>query len=138
MKKFQLSSKSLITFAVFVLISLPLMASAAGLIPCNRVLNSGTGKFDDPCNFSTFVTLGNNLVNFLLFKFATPFAVILFMWAGFLFMFKSNSEGDISKAKNIFWNVFIGFIIALSAFLIVKLILLGLGANIADNVLKLK
>lgn len=52
-------------------------------------------------------------------------ATLLFMWAGFLYMFKATSGGQ-EEAKKIFWNVFWGFIIALAAFLIIKLILNGL------------
>ncbi len=116
---------------LLVAVLIPFVSLAAGVVPCNKTLVNG--KFTDPCDFDKFVTLGNNIIDFLLYSFATPFAIILFMWAGFLFMFKSSSEGDITKAKTIFWNVLLGFIIALAAFLIIKLILLGLEAEIPQQ-----
>lgn len=95
--------------------------NTGNVIPCDGVAVK--------CDFTALITLGYRIIDFLLFKFAAPFAVILFMWAGFLFMFKSSSEGEISKAKGIFWNVVIGFVVALAAFLIVKLVLTGLGVS---------
>ena len=75
------------------------------------------------------IALGNNIINFLIYTFAVPFAVFLFMWAGFLFIFKSSSEGELTKAKGIFWNVVVGFLFAVGAFLAIKLILMTLQAN---------
>ncbi|GEM_PF-4512382 len=134
-----------ICYLLFV-IFIPIFAGAASVIPCTGTevsLPAGeTRSADAPanrrCTFADYVTLGNNIINFLLFKFAAPFATLLFMWAGFLFMFKSSSAGDISKAKGIFWNVTIGFVVALAAVLIIKVILAGLmvGASYSSSVLR--
>ena len=70
--------------------------------------------------------MGNNIINFLLYYLAAPIAVLMFMWAGFIFIFHSDNPGEISKAKGIFRNVVVGFVLALAAFLVIKLILLGL------------
>lgn len=115
-------------FVSLVILFIPVFAYA-NLIPCNNTFDQAQGKFTDPCGFSTLVTLGNNIINFLWRDFAAPFAVVLFMWAGFLFMFKSGSSSDLSKAKGIFWNVVVGFIITLAAFLIIKFLLVGLGVG---------
>ena len=114
---------------VFVLVLLPLGVFAAGIVPCGGAPTEGSTTPEPPCTFAKLVEMGNNIVKFLLFRAAAPFAVLLFMWAGFLFMFKSSSAGEITKAKGIFWNVVVGFLIALAAFLIIKLLITGLGIN---------
>lgn len=124
----------------------PILAGAASVIPCTGSdvgpPQGETRSADAPpvkkCTFADYVTLGNNIINFLLFRFAAPFATLLFMWAGFLFMFKSSSAGEVTKAKGIFWNVVIGFVVALAAVLIIKVILAGLmvGASYSSSVLR--
>src|SRR3989344_460176 len=87
-------SKIALIFLLFLVVfSVPAFSYAANLIPCNNTFDQSTGRFSDPCDFAKLVTLGNNIINFLWSKFALPFAVILFMWAGFLFMFKSENSG---------------------------------------------
>lgn len=105
--------------------------NTGNIIPCD-------GSQQRPCDFKALVTLGNNIIDFLIYKFATPLAVLLFMWAGFLFMFNSASEGNVTKAKGMFVNVLIGFVVALAAFLIVKMVLTGLivGESYYTGVLK--
>lgn len=88
---------------------------AAGLVPCD-------GSTADPCSFAKFIDLIRNIVNFLMFKVAVPLSAILFAYAGFLMMFAGGDEGKIKSARAIFWWVFVGIIITLSAWLIVNTI----------------
>ena len=134
----------LIVGYLLLVIVVPFSASAAiNLIPCGRSIDAGTPRAQ--CTFNDLVTLGNNIVNFLLKDVALPFAVILFMWAGFLMMFKSASSGSLDEAKSILWNVVVGFLVALAAVLIVKFILFAFQAKtelyqgrLSFNVIELK
>lgn len=116
-KSLAASASLLILLAIFV----PSFAFAASLVPCN-----GTTT---PCNFAAVITLIKNVVNFLLFGLAVPLAAISFAIAGVMILTAGGNTGQVEKAKEIFWNVLWGLIIALSAWLIVKAILVGLGVS---------
>src|SRR3989344_4072222 len=100
---------------------LPAYTFAASLVPCN-----GTTQ---PCNFAAVITLIKNIVTFLVFSLAVPLAAISFAIAGVMILTAGGNTGQVEKAKEIFWNVLIGLIVALSAWLVVNAILLGLGAS---------
>ena len=97
---------------------LPQISLAAGLVPCG-------GPGEPRCDFNQLMNMANILINFLLFKITLPIAAILFAYVGFLLLFQGESKRDTAKA--IAWNVVLGLIIALAAWLIVKTVLLGLG-----------
>lgn len=114
-----------LTTAIFFLVLMMLVpafsvSAADGLVPCG-----GSGQ--NPCTFSDFFVLINNVINFLLFNIATPLAALTFAVAGWMYLTAGGDTGKIKQAHELFKNVAIGFIIALSAWLIVKAILLGLG-----------
>lgn len=100
---------------------LPAYTFAASLVPCN-----GTTV---PCTFPKVIELIKNIVKFLVFSLAVPLAAISFAIAGVMILTAGGNTGQVEKAKEIFWNVLIGLIVALSAWLIVNAILLGLGAS---------
>ena len=100
---------------------LPVYASAAPLVPCN-----GT---TEPCTFVKIIELVKNIIKFLVFSLAVPLAAISFAIAGVMILTAGGNTGQVEKAKEIFWNVLWGLIVALSAWLIVNAILLGLGAQ---------
>lgn len=109
------------TFFLMLMISVPIFfVSADGLVPCG-----GSGQ--NPCSVNDFFVLINNVINFLLFNIATPLAALTFAVAGWMYLTAGGDTGKIKQAHELFKNVAIGFIIALSAWLIVKAILLGLG-----------
>ncbi|MBI5816860.1 MAG: hypothetical protein HZB09_00325 [Candidatus Yonathbacteria bacterium] len=91
----------------------------ADLVPCNGA----------DCDFNDFIDLINNVINFLMFKFAVPLAAISFAIAGVMILTAGGNTGQVEKAKEIFWNVLIGLIVALAAWLVVNAILVGLGAK---------
>jgi hypothetical protein len=101
-------------------VALPLSVAAktpSGLIPCGNV--AGTGE---ACEFSDLVALAQNVIDFLIFKIAAPIAAVMFVYAGFLWVTNGGNESQISQAKGIFWAVFIGFVIALAAWLTINMI----------------
>lgn len=105
----------LIMIAGFLLVSaaLPSLAEAqaSGLIPCTNT-----------CTFDDLIILAQNVVEFLIFKIAAPIAAVMFAYAGFLWVTNGGNESQISTAKSIFWAVFIGFVVALAAWLTVNMI----------------
>ncbi|MCK5060077.1 MAG: hypothetical protein KAR00_02995 [Candidatus Pacebacteria bacterium] len=104
-KSFFLAS---ILFFVFPL----LVFSQEGIVPCDGL----------DCNFGSLLELGDSIVNFLV-VISIPLAVIAFVYAGFLYLTAGGSENQIKKAHLVFWKVLWGFIIILSAWLIVHTIL---------------
>jgi hypothetical protein len=92
---------------------LPFMASAAVGIPCNG----------PECNFDHLIQLANNIIKFLMFKVAVPLAAIGLMWTGGNLIINQNKEGAWNEAKSGFSSIAIGFLIMLSAYLVIKTIL---------------
>lgn len=92
-----------------------------GLIPCDGV--------NVKCDFLKLIELAGNVIDFLI-TVSTFLAVISFMYAGFLYLTAGGNEGKIKQAHSIFWKVLWGFIIILSAWLIVELII---GAFLKDE-----
>ena len=113
------------TIVFFAMTALPLLAFAAilpkELIPCG---NSG----QPTCDFTMLTKLVQNIINFLVYM-SAPVAAVAFAWAGVLYLTAAGDETKIGKAHTIFTDVLIGLGIVLSAWLIVKLIVTGLGVK---------
>ena len=56
-------------------------------------------------------------------------AVLLFVYAGFLYLTAAGSETQVKKAHSVMFKAVVGLIVALLAWLIVQFILTGLGVN---------
>lgn len=127
-------SKILIFVSILAILVIPVFSFAQvkvdtdnkGLIPCGRDLNAD-GTIKNPCEFGHAMILINNVIKFVLFKLAMPIAAIMFAWAGVLMVTAGGSTERVGKARRIFTNVAIGFIIAVIAWLIVRTILAILG-----------
>jgi len=124
MKKF---AKISIFLLIFATLTMPLLSLAAeSLVQCGTQVDA-SGKVTNPCGFTDFLSLVNRVITFVLFDLALPIAAIMFAWAGFLMVTAGGSTERVGKAKRIFTNVAIGFIIAVIAFLVVRTILALLG-----------
>lgn len=75
----------------------------------------------ESCGFKQFIELIDRIIDWLLLI-TVPISTLLFAYAGGLYLTSGGNEAQISKATGIFKNVFWGIVIALAAFLIVKLI----------------
>ena len=94
-----------------------------GLVPiCNTTIDS-SGNVCDPCNFEMVMALINKVISFLLFDLATPLFALILVYVGWLYLSDQGSAENKNKAKKILKNAFLGYIIALAAWLIVKFIL---------------
>ncbi len=109
--------KFLIPVFVLLLIVVPVLSFAEGIVPCK-----------DNCDFNQFMTLINNVVKFMLFKLALPIAGIMFAYAGFIMVTAGESASEArTKAKGIFMNALIGLCIAATCWIIIYSILKVLG-----------
>jgi hypothetical protein len=103
----------------------------AGLIPdCNKTgtaIDPKTGEYVKSCGINEVVLLVNNIIHFLLFTIATPLVALILCYVGWLLLTSGGSSEKSTKAKHIFTNVVIGYVIGLSAWLIVKWITSALG-----------
>ena len=83
----------------------------AQIVPC-----------DGPnCNFNHLVNLVANIVDFIT-MISVFVATLLFGWAGWLYVTAGGKPDQIKKAHGIFTTVFWGFVIILTAWLIVNTI----------------
>ena len=98
--------------AVSVALLVPLLASAqGGIVPCTN-----------NCGFEELITLIQRVIDFIIVT-GTSVAALLFAWAGWLYMSARGDTGQIGKAHNVFTTVFWGYVIILSAWLVVRTIL---------------
>jgi len=119
----QKTKKIFIFLLIFSILLLPALSLAAGLVPCDN--SSG-----NLCDFKAFMNLVNIIIKFILFDMVVPIAAIMFAYAGFLLVTAGGeAAGARTKAKSIFTNAVFGLIIAVAAWLIVRIILSILGYN---------
>lgn len=116
LKRMKKSSRAA-TFAAlgFAALVIPLslvLAQGNPLVPC-----TGTA-----CQLCSLAKLGQNIINFTILL-AIPIAAVLFAWAGALYITARGDTGQVEKAHGIFGKVALGFILALSGWLIVNTIL---------------
>jgi hypothetical protein len=128
----------IISLLILLLIIAPVFVTA-GIVP-----TPGDGTPDD-YNMEAFATLIYNILEFAV-EMGLVFSVIAFAVVGYLYMTSGGDPGKRKQAHGILQKVVVGAIIALSAFLIVKLIVIdafGLnpksesGSEIMENVKKI-
>lgn len=103
---------------LFPLLVIPLIvfgADPAGLVTC-----------DGPdCNWCTLVKMADVVIDWL-FTFFTLAAVMMVMYVGFKLVVSQGNSSAWEEGKKMFSNLVIGFVIFISAWLIVDTILKGL------------
>ncbi|MFA6999753.1 MAG: IPT/TIG domain-containing protein [Candidatus Paceibacterota bacterium] len=103
----------------------PIQDNSSKIVPtCNTgEIDKVTGQYKNPCDFNYFMLLINNVIKFLLFTIATPLVALIIMYTAYLFLTAGGSAGQTEKAKHILFNVVIGYIVALAAWLVVNTIM---------------
>lgn len=101
---------------------MPVLSLAADVGPEGPLVPCTTN-----CGWSNLITLVDNIIHFTLYYMVIPIAAIMFAYAGFLLVTAGGEVSRRSKAKSIFTNAVIGLVIAIAAWLIVRLILSTLG-----------
>lgn len=110
--------------SLFLLFIIPILSSAA-IVNCD-------GSKANPCNFEAFVDLINGIIDWVI-GIAGVIFTISFIWGGFLYLTSGENPGNRDRAKGILWNTLIGFVIILTAWLIVFTILRTLTPYDSDN-----
>ncbi len=81
---------------------------------------AGQGPFD--CKFEDLVKTGETILEFLV-QLGTVIAVIVISYAGFMYMTSGENAGKVKQAHQLIWYTVIGFLIVISAWLLVRVLL---------------
>jgi len=112
---------------ILVIFLLPFVTLAQDNAPSLIVCNG------PDCKFEHVIQLAQAIMRFLIYI-STFIASALFIYAGILYTIAGDDSSKVSKAKDIFKNVAWGYIIMLSAWVIVYTLVKGLTNN--DTYLK--
>ncbi len=75
------------------------------------------------CTFSDFLRTLNNIITFLITTLFIPTVVLLFIYAGFKYITAQGDPKKIIDLKKLIINIFLGMLLVLCSWLIVKVIL---------------
>jgi len=84
---------------------------------CGVIVN---GKINRECGYADLLALVNRIINWII-MISVPIAAGVFAWAGFKYMTTGIADQK-SEAKEMIQKVFIGFVVILSAWIIVNTI----------------
>lgn len=116
-----------LALVLLVVVLVPSFALAAGLP--DRIVPCGSSD-QSACTICDLAKLAQNILNAAIWL-AVIFSAILFAWAGFLYLTNVGNPGGISKAKEVFTNVFIGLVIIVAAWLVIDILMrMFLGASL--------
>jgi len=110
--------------AGLVWLAVPLFAfgASSGLVPCEGI----------SCQLCSLAALVQNIINFAI-GISIPIAAVLFTIAGLKYATAGGNPGKISDAHDIFTTVGVGFILTLSGWLVINIVLTTLVANTYGN-----
>jgi len=99
---------------------------SSGLVPCGYGSFTGNSGRDPGastgCQACDLATLIQNIINFAI-GIAIPIAAALMAYAGVLYFTSAAKPGNIEKAKGIFKDALLGFLIAITAWLVINTLL---------------
>jgi len=104
--------KKLILIFFLLVLLLPLITKAAGLVPCG-------GEDEDPCTFCDLLILFQNVLKFAL-VIVFLIVIVFIVYGGFRWIFSGGNEANIKAGMKIITNAIIGLMIVLCAWLIVN------------------
>ncbi len=115
MKKHHIKKIKAVMFAGLI-IGIPILASAAGLVLCG-------GEGEPLCDFNQLMAMVNRIIRFLFIDVAVPLTAISLMYIGGRLVLYQDKTGEWSKAKTAFGDIGIGFGIMVGAFVLIKFVL---------------
>lgn len=107
------------TFVILLLVFVPVLSFAAPLIPSPVVPNCPE---PEGCGFVQFIELINNVVS-LLIALSFPIAAGVIAWAGFNMIMDGGNGAKRKESIEMIKKVVIGFVIILSAWIVVSTLL---------------
>jgi uncharacterized membrane protein len=122
MKKTNIKYALLFIFSLVAII-LPSISFAA-LVNCgNSVVGTdGVTTIPNSCGFDDAVFMINGTINWIIGLAGVIFTISI-VYGGFLYMTSGINPGNKAKAKSLLWNTLLGFVIMLTAWLIVYTLL---------------
>ena len=120
------------------LILAPMTIQAAGLVPCGGsprccvtaeeiadptsfLCSTDAAVCEHHCTFCHLFVMLSDVINFVLFKFIPPIAVLMLVWGGIKFYLATENPAQAADAKKLMTSIIIGMVIAYSAWLIINL-----------------
>lgn len=100
-----------------IILALPLVAAAQQLVP--KAQGVSDVEFYTLCKFGELI---QNIINYAVLL-SIPLVAVLVGYAGFLYFTSGANPSNVAKAKSIFATAFIGFLVAISGWLIINTIL---------------
>lgn len=105
-------------------------SNSSFLVPCGYgsfsnsqyALDTKNDQGSTGCQACSLAQLVQNIINFII-GLSIPVAAALFAWAGVLYFTSAENISQRQKAKDIFKNAFIGFIIIITAWLVINTLL---------------
>ena len=116
---------ALAVFAPFGSVSAQTPSFEGPIVPCGTEESGSTDLYQGEkltCGACELLALSQNIINFIVFL-ATVAAVLMFVYAGFIYITAAGDTGKIKQAHGIFSAVIVGFIIVLAAWLFIDLLM---------------
>lgn len=88
----------------------------------NGYVLCGTKANPKECGFSDLVALVQTILNDAIFIYLPAISTLVFAYAGFLMVTAGGDTKQVDKAKKIFTNVALGYLIIVASFLVIKVI----------------
>lgn len=98
------------------ILMLPIISSAAGLVPCD-------GTTADPCTFAKLIELVNTVVKFIMYDILIPLIALIIMYTGGRLVIMPNKENEWSSATESFKSIGIGIGIILGSYVLIKFVI---------------
>ena len=116
--------KRILFFLVLLFFALPLYSVFAqgGLVPCG-------GEGQAPCGLCHIFVLFDNIIDFVLWKFVPPLAVLMLVIGGAMLFFSGGDPGLLGRGKSVMTSVVMGLVFVYSAWLIITLFFTWIGVN---------
>lgn len=106
----------------------PAETPGKGLVPCGTEKNAD-GTIANSCDLCKLYDLADNIIDFLLFNFILPVAVVALLIGGILLLASRGSPQMLEMGKTAISNTVVGVLIAFGAWLIIGTVVNTLGYN---------
>lgn len=98
----------------------PTTLNYGGLVKCDGVVTGSEQDRQTKCDFNALINMANTIIKWV-FGLTIPIIVVMFAYAGFLYM--TPSPGNREKSNKMLWAALKGFVIMLLAWFIVSTLL---------------